>query len=171
MCFCWNVGNEVTQTIQNPDRAFDIFPVTFPTDNGQFDLQGGIWGLGVFQNGDDARIDAAKTFIRFMTEDNNRYTQTVLSSTFWPVRDVPNIYENDDLMTEYFQLRAYLGDYYQVTPGWAMARTAWWNMLQSVGAGEDAAQAAQLFEETANRAADRSGQNPFGMVVGPGLSR
>ncbi len=152
MCFCWNVGNEVTQTINDPSRDFDIFPLAFPTNDGSFDLQGGIWGFGVFDNGDPARIEAAKTFIRFLTEDTDRYTQAVLSSTFWPVRDVPNIYENDDLMSEYFLLREYLGDYYQVTPGWAQARTAWWTMLQQIGDGANIAQAAGEFEQAANAA-------------------
>ena len=157
MCFCWNVGTEVAQTINDPNRDFDIFPLAFPTDDGQFNLQGGIWGFGVFDNGDPARIEAAKTFIRFLTEDTTRYTQTVLSSTYWPVRDVPNIYENDDLMSEYFQLRTYLGDYYQVTPGWAEARAAWWKMLQQIGQGADASQAAAAFQDAANAAA---GQTP-----------
>ena len=158
MCFCWNVASEVTQTVSNPNLNFDIFPMAFPTNDGEINLQGGIWGFGVFDNGDPARIEAAKTFIRFMTEDNNQYTQAVLSSTFWPVRDVPNIYENDELMTEYFTFRQYLGDYYQVTPGWAEARTAWWNMLQSVGAGKDAASAAADFEAEANTSAQEKQQ-------------
>ncbi len=153
MSFCWNVGCEVTQTINDPDRDFDIFPLAFPTDNGDFNLQGGIWGFGIFDNGDEARIEAAKTFIRFLTEDTTRYSQTVLSTTFFPVRDVPNIYENDDLMSEYIILRQYLGDYYQVTPGWANARTAWWTMLQEIGAGGDIPEAAAAFESAANAAA------------------
>lgn len=153
MCFCWNVGTEVTQTINKIDRDFDIFPLTFPTNDGEFNLQGGIWGFGVFDNGDEKRIEAAKTFIRFLTEDTDRYTQAVLSTTFWPVKDVPNIYENDDLMSEYFILRKYLGDYYQVTPGWAEARTAWWQMLQKVGIGSDISDATAEFENTANAAA------------------
>ncbi len=152
MCFCWNVGNEITQTVNDPDRAFDIFPLAFPTDDGAYDLPSGIWGFGVFDSGDQERTEAAKTFIRFLTEDTNRYTQTVLSTTFWPVRDVPNIYENDELMSEYFLLRTYMGDYYQVTPGWASARTAWWNMLKKIGEGADIAEAAAEFEAAANAA-------------------
>ena len=157
MCFCWNVGTEVTQTINNPDREFDIFPLTFPTDDGHYDLQGGIGGFGIFDNGDEARTEAAKTFVRFFTEDTTRYTQAVLASTFWPVRDVPNIYENDELMSEYFRLREFLGDYYQVTPGWAEARTAWWTMLQQIGDGADAATAAAAFEDAANAAVPNAG--------------
>lgn len=153
MCFCWNVANEISQTISNPNLNFDIFPVTFPTNDGQFNLQGGIWGFGIFDSKDEARINAAKTFIRFMTEEDTQYTQAVLSSSFWPVRDIPNIYENDELMTEYFTFTQYLGDYYQVTPGWTDARAAWWHMLQEIGAGEDIAGAAAKFEDTANAAA------------------
>ncbi len=153
MTFCWNVANEVSQVINNPNLNFDIFPMAFPTDNGHADLQGGVWGFGVFDNGDPQKIEAAKTLIRFLTEDNNQYTQLVLASTFWPVRDVANIYENDELMTEYFTLRQYLGDYYQVTPGWADARTAWWQMLQKVGDGEDIPTALQDAEDAANGAA------------------
>ncbi len=153
MAFCWNVFQDVNQTISNPDLDFDIFPMAFPTDDGDVNLQGGIWGFGVFDNGDAARIEAAKTFIRFMTGDDSQYTRAVLASTYWPVRDMADIYANDQLMIEYGMFQQYLGDYYQVTPGWAEARTAWWQMLQRVGEGEDASQALGEFEQTANRAA------------------
>ncbi len=147
MSFCWNVAQEVTQTISNPDLDFDIFPMAFPTNDGEVNLQGGIWGFGIFDNGDPERIEAAKTFIRFMTENESQYTQAVLSSTFWPVRDIPSIYENDELMTEYSIFQQYLGDYYQITPGWTEARTVWWNMLQKIGAGEDIETAVESFED------------------------
>lgn len=153
MAFCWNVFTEINQTISNPNLDFDIFPMAFPTNDGQVNLQGGIWGFGIFDNKDEARIEAAKTFIRFMTENESDYTRAVLASTFWPVRDVPQMYENDQLMQEYSIFQQYLGDYYQVTPGWADARTAWWNMLQQIGAGGDIPQAVGEFEEKANAAA------------------
>ncbi len=153
MCFCWNVFMEVKQVINNPNLDFDIFPMAFPTDDGNFNLQGGIWGFGAFDNGDAARLDAAKTFIRYMTENDAQYTRSVLTSTYWPVRDMPGFYANDDLMTEYSIFQQYLGDFYQVTPGWADARTAWWTMLQQVGEGKDVPQAVKEFDETANAAA------------------
>ncbi len=147
MGFCWNVGQEITQTISNPNLNFDIFPMAFPTDDGDFNLQGGIWGFGVFDNGDAERIEAAKTFIRFLTENESQYTQAVLATTFWPVRDIPNIYENDELMTEYSIFQQYLGDYYQITPGWVDARAAWWNMLQEIGNGTPVQEAVEDFEK------------------------
>ncbi len=152
MSFCWNVFIEINQTI-GTDLDFDIFPMAFPTDDGEANLQGGIWGFGIFDNGDSERTEAAKTFIRYMTDGEEQYRRAVLTSTYWPVRDIPDLYANDRLMNEYSIFQQYLGDYYQITPGWAEARTAWWNMLKRIGAGEDAAKAVEEFSTEANAAA------------------
>ena len=46
-----------------------------------------------------------------------------------------------------------MGDYYQLTPGWATARTEWWNLLQRLGDGGDVAIETDTFVENANAAA------------------
>ena len=56
-----------------------------------------------------------------------------------------NIYQNDMLMTEYSIFMQYMGEYHQVTPGWAEARTAWWQMLAKIGAGADISDAVKDF--------------------------
>lgn len=145
MIFCWNVSLEIQQTINNPDLDFEVFPMAFPTDGGKLELPGGIWGFGIFDSGDEERIEAARSFIRYMTEDDELYTRAVMTSTYWPVRDLDNIYVNDMLMTEYGIFMPHMGDYYQVTPGWPRARTAWWEMLQAVGEGTEAAEAVKVF--------------------------
>ena len=145
MCFCWNASAEVQQTINNPNLDFEVFPMAFPTNQDAPRLEGGIWGLGVFDNGSEERIEAAKTFIRYLTENDAVYKRAVLTSSYWPVRDMDGIYENDMLMTEYSLLTPYMGDYYQITPGWAEARAAWWQMLAEVGNGKDIAQALKGF--------------------------
>ncbi len=150
MAFCWNVAQETT----NADIIdFDVLPMAFPTESGDPQLCGGIWGFGVFDNGDQARIDAAKTFIDFMCNDETQVVECVKASSYWPVKDLGNIYEGDEIMTEYSLFVPFLGDYYQVVPGWAEARTAWWNMLQQIGSGTDAATAVAEFSDTANAAA------------------
>ena len=151
MAFCWNVAQEKTHAA-NQDVEFDIFPMAFPS-NGEPKLQGGIWGFGIFDNGDPARIEAAKTFVKFMTEDNDIYADAVTTSSYWPVRELEGIYEGDDIMTEYGMFMKYMGDYYQVTKGWAQARTEWWNMLQRIGAGGNVADEVAVFVANANAAA------------------
>ena len=153
MAFCWNVSVEIGQTVNNPNLDFDMFPMAFPSDDGKPTLQAGIWGFGIFDNKDEAKIKAAKDFIRFFTEEDKNYARAVLASTYWPVREMPELYANDVLMKEYSVFTQYLGDYYQVTPGWADARTAWWNMLQEIGDGADIPQTVKKFNDTANAAA------------------
>ena len=157
MAFCWNVSQEITQIVKNPELDFDMLPMAFPTSEGEPTLQGGIWGFGIFDNGDEDRIEAAKTFIRFVTENDSQYAKAVLMSTYWPVRELPELYANDALMSEYGIFAQYMGDYYQVTPGWADARTAWWTMLQKIGDGTDVAEAVEEFEAAANSAAQAAG--------------
>ena len=130
MAFCWNISQEVN----NADAlTFDVLPMAFPSDTTP-SLQGGIWGFGVFDNGDAAKIEAAKTFIKFMTEDDAQYTKAVEATTFAPVRDVEGIYATNELFPEYSLMSPMMGDYYQITKGWTTARTEWWNMLQRVSA-------------------------------------
>lgn len=153
MAFCWNGALEILYTVREQKTDFKIFPMAFPTDSGDPRLQGGIWGLGIFDNGDSAKVEAAKKFIRYMNEDENRYTTAVQISNYWPVRDIGNIYENDALMTEYSIFNKYMGDFYQITPNWANARTAWWEMLQEVGGGTDISAAVKEFSEKVNNQA------------------
>ena len=149
MAFCWNVAQEKNNA---ENIAFDVLPMSFPTESGDPQLCGGIWGFGIFDNGDEAKIEASKTFIDFMANDENQVVESVKASSYWPVKDLGNIYEGDDLMTEYSTFVDYMGDYYQVVGGWAEARTAWWNMLQQIGAGTDVKTAVEEFTTTANAA-------------------
>ena len=128
MAFCWNISQEKN----NADAlGFDVLPMAFPCDVTPV-LQGGIWGFGVFNNGDEARIEAAKTFIKFMSEDDAQYTKAVEATNFAPVRALDGVYAGDELFTEYSVMNPMMGVYYQITKGWAIARTEWWNMLQRV---------------------------------------
>ena len=103
---------------------------------------------------DASKIEAAKTFIDFIAADPDQVGASVLASTYFPVRtSVGDIYADNEIMSEYSKFMAYLGDYYQITPGWATARTEWWNMLQRVGTGEDVATSVATFVQNANAAA------------------
>ena len=128
MAFCWNISQEVN----NADAlGFDVLPMAFPSDSTP-SLQGGIWGFGVFNNGDEAKIEAAKTFIKFMTESDEQYFKAVAASTFAPCRELANSAELNPLLPEYTLVAPMMGDYYQITYNWTNARTEWWNMLQRV---------------------------------------
>ena len=163
VAFCWNIAmqlnsdnNDAGLTNDGDEIQFMAFPAEKAEDT---KLCGGIWGFGVFDNGDADKIAASKTFIQYMANSAEGTPAAVLSSTYFPVRDtvagadLTNLYGDNKIMSDYSTLMQYLGDYYQVTPGWAEARTAWWNMLQQVGSGTDVKTAVDEFVATANAAA------------------
>lgn len=156
---CWNAAqqnNTDNGEAGKTNNGSTIFPMEFPTDDDAIELQGGIWGFGIFDNGDADKIAAAKTFINYMCNENA--AAAVQASGFFPVHsDLTGIYEGTDIADTMDMYQATflpdLGDYYQVTKGWATARTEWWNMLQRVGTGGDPATELQTFVDNANAAA------------------
>ena len=157
MAFCWNIAQQLNADTAAAGQTIsgdEIFPMAFPTESGDPKLCGGIWGFGIFDNGDEAKIKAAKTFIDFIAADPAQVKDSVLASTYFPVRtSVGDIYAGNEVMSEYSKFMGYLGDYYQITPGWTTARTEWWNMLQRVGSGESVETAVKTFVDNANAAA------------------
>lgn len=153
MSFAWNASNESNYAEQ---VDFTAYAMTFPSDDGVPELDGGIYGFGIFDNGDEARIEAAKTFIEFVCDDETQGPESVVASGFFPVRSsFGNVYEGSDQeerMSVFNSMMPYLGDYYNVTPGWAEQRTAWWNMLQNVFNGNDLEESVNTYVETSNAA-------------------
>lgn len=160
MSFCWNAANQLTYAAQT---AFTPYPVAFPSDDGVPELCGGIWGFGIFDNGDAAKVDAAKAFIKFVCDDAAQGPKSVALTGFFPVRaSFGNIYagtEDEERMTMYASFAQWLGDYYNVTLGWAEQRTAWWNLLQQIFSGEDVQTAADNYVTTCNEATAAASAN------------
>ena len=150
VAFCWNIAQQLNPNTANTGaektaNGDDIMFMAFPSDDAA-KLQGGIWGFGIFDNGDAARIEAAKTFIKYFC-DSEATIDAVKAANYFAVRDtaegvdLSTIWADNAIMAEYNVLMPLLGDYYQVTTGWAEARTCWWNMLQQVGASDGSVEA------------------------------
>lgn len=163
MAFCWNIAQQLDPNAAKTGAGLtmngeEIAFMSFPSETGESLLQGGIWGFGVFDNGDQARIDAAKKFIKYMC-DSEHTVDAVKTANYFAVRstaegtDLSTIWADNEIMNEYTKLMPYLGDYYQVTAGWTAARTAWWTMLQKVGEGQDITTALETYTAEANAAA------------------
>lgn len=163
MAFCWNIAQQLNPntadtgaelTLSGDKIAF----MSFPSETGESQLCGGIWGFGIFNNGDAAKIEAAKKFIKYMC-DSEHTVDAVKAANYFAVRsaaegtDLSDIWADNKIMGEYTKLMPYLGDYYQVTTGWAEARVAWFTMLEKVGEGDDIAGAVAQYADEANTAA------------------
>lgn len=149
MSFCWNAAQEAAQAELIAGTGFTPYAVAFPSEDGVPELCGGIWGFGIFDNGDAAKIEAAKTFISFVCDDPVQGPKSVAATTFFPVRaSYGNIYAgtaDEERMATYGSFAQWLGDYYNVTPGWAEQRTEWWNLLQRIFNGGDVQTEADLY--------------------------
>jgi len=163
MAFCWNIQQQLNPNQANTGAGLtmngeEIAFMSFPTSDGKSQLCGGVWGFGIFDNGDQARIDASKQFIKYMC-DSEKTADAVRTASFFAVRDtaegtdLTHIWDDEPLMAEYTKLLPMLGEYYEDVPGWAQARTSWWNMLQKIGAGEDIASTVSTYMTEANTAA------------------
>ena len=159
VAFCWNIAQQLNPNTADTGAGLtasgdEIMFMAFPSDSTP-QLCGGIWGFGIFDNGDAAKVEAAKTFVKYMC-DSAATADAVKAANYFAVRntaegaDLSGIWADNEIMAEYNVLMPLLGDYYQVTTGWAEARTAWWNMLQAVGSGEDIATAVATWAAEAN---------------------
>ncbi len=152
MSICWNASAAASNKATLAEDV-KVFPMAFPSDDGQPELAGGIWGFGIFDNKDEKKAAAAKDFIRFVCDDAEQVKQSVFATGFFPVRaSVGDIYTGTEKAdnAEYNIFMPFLCDYYNVTSGWAVQRTEWWNMLQRIFAGGDVATEVNTYVTNAN---------------------
>ena len=173
MSFCWSLAQQPAETVDEPTEegaepvvheagktvnGQTIEFMSFPSETGESRLEGDVWGFGVFDNGDQEKIDAAKLLIRYFA-DGQGTSAAVKAAGCFPVRaavdgaNLSGIWSGSDVMQEYAKLTDFFGSYPQLTPGWATARTEWWNLLQRIGNGGDPVIETETFVANANAAA------------------
>ncbi len=128
---CWG-----TSAAANNPTEFEKISVPFPSDDSVPELEYLVNGFGIFNNGDEARANAAKELVKFICDDAEFGPKNVVATGAFPVRNsFGNLYEGNP---EYELLSAftkYYGPYYNTMDGFANMRTEWWNMLQAILVG------------------------------------
>ena len=151
--FCWNYSNYTQYAEQT---QFTPFAMAFPSDDGKPELEmAGPYGFGVFNNKDEAKIEAAKKFVQFVCDDQTVGVEAVKATGFFPVHsDWGDVYadaEDADLRAPFALMSNYLGRYYNLTGGWTEQRALWWPMLAEIlTTGADVQTAADNFVSQAN---------------------
>ena len=77
-----------------------------------------------------------------MTNDPQGVKKAVKASRFFPVhKELSGLYDDNDISATMRTFLAYfmpsMGDYYQITPGWAKVRSLWIAALQSIAREND----------------------------------
>ena len=150
---CWNATLHANNKELVDSLDWTVFPMAFPSDSTPV-LAGGFYCLGIFDNADDAKDEAAKLFIEFIGSDEV-YKEAVLAAGQWATRDIGNIYEGNELMATYGMFAPMFGDYYQITTNWTAFRYEMWNALQRIDNGDGTVESilAELDTVIANTAA------------------
>lgn len=143
--------------VYNSNKAnmdFEPIFVPFPSPEGvEPELEYLIDGFCIFDNGDEAKIEASKLLIDFICNDPVWGPQNVKQTATFPVRgSFGNLYADDADMTYLAGLTKYYGTYYNTIDGFAEMRTLWFPMMQAVLAGDkDAKTALDDFVAGANQ--------------------
>ena len=151
--FCWNYANYTQYAAQT---QFTPFAMAFPSDDGKPELEmAGPYGFGVFNNKDEAKIEAAKKFVQFVCDDQTTGIEAVKTTGFFPVHaDWGDVYAGDadaETRAPFALMSDYLGRYCNLTGGWTEQRGYWWPMLAEImTTGADVQTAADNFVQQAN---------------------
>ena len=151
--FCWNYANYTQYAAQT---QFTPFAMAFPSVDGKPELEmAGPYGFGVFNNKDEAKIEAAKKFVQFVCDDQTVGVEAVKATGFFPVHsDWGDVYTGDadaETRAPFALMSDYLGRYYNLTGGWTEQRGYWWPMLTEImTTGADVQTAADKYAAQAN---------------------
>ena len=152
--FCWNYANYTQYAAQT---QFTPFAMAFPSaTDGKPELEmAGPSGFGVFNNKDEAKIEAAKKFVQFVCDDQTVGVEAVKATGFFPVHsDWGDVYTGDadaETRAPFALMSDYLGRYYNLTGGWTEQRGYWWPMLTEImTTGADVQTAADKYAAQAN---------------------
>ena len=151
VAFCWNAAQQTNPNTANTGagktaNGDEILYMAFPGDT-TADIRLGCqnYGFGIFDNGDESKVLAAKEFIKYFCAGEGAPAAVRATNNFPADTTIVGTYEGheaEDILNEYNATMLPLaGDYYQGTVGWAEARTNWWNMLQEVGASDGSIEA------------------------------
>ncbi len=140
MTFNWDARKQ--KEAEENGTSFRIFPMMYPNAKNLPVLTGRIGALGVTAGDSEEKIQAAKSFVHFLTSDKEAYELAVRMSGCFPARNeidgsnMLNMYQGDETMTLFASFAAYLGDYYQTMPFFSLLEEKWPVMLQKIGRGE-----------------------------------
>lgn len=130
---CWSAD-----MAREYETKFPVIPMSFPTKEGVMaDLPGEVWGLSVFDCGNEHRLTAARRFISYLYGDAGGYAEFVKLSGYFSAREGFTLYADDETLAPYELLSAYIAPEPQDTENWLQMRTAWCELLATIADTED----------------------------------
>lgn len=145
--FCWGTSAAGNNAATMEANGVTPISLPFPSADGKPVLEYLVNGFCVFDNGDDAKAEAAKTFIKWLCDNKENVTRT---GAFPVLQSMGNLYPGDaekELLVEFTKM---YGPYYNTMDGFANMRAQWFDMLQKITGGGDVTELANAAVETSN---------------------
>ncbi len=147
----WSPAQPGTQAQLLEASKVDYLEVPFASEDGVPELEYLVNGFCVFDNGDDAKVEASKKFIQFICDDEEWGPKNVVRTGSFPVRTSYGDLYDDERMNTLATWTKYYSPYYNTIDGFAEMRTLWFPMCQAISNGEKEPEAAlKDFTEKAN---------------------
>lgn len=148
----WSPGLDALRAPELESAGIEAVAVNMPSKSGTPELEYLVNGYCIFDNEDDAKIQASKDFIAWLSDDEVVGKANVIATNCFPVRtSFGDLYEGNEEMEFYSSITKYYGGYYNTVPGFADMRPFWWGSLQAMLTGDmTPEEAAMNFDEKAN---------------------
>ena len=131
-------------------KQFTSIFMPFPNDAGTPVLEFIVGGPCVFNNGDDAKITAAKKLATFIATDPEWAPKVIAASGLFPVNDKIKIELKTDEQKWNARAVKFFGAYYNTIPSFTEMRTYWFPAMQAALNGEDAQKTLDTFVKQSN---------------------
>lgn len=138
----WSPAQPDTQRELLEASKVETIEVPFPSEDGVPELEYLVNGFCIFNNGDEAKIEASKKFIQFVCDDKEWGPKNVVRTGSFPVRTSFGDLYGNERMTTLASWTKYYSPYYNTIDGFAEMRTYWFPMLQAIMNGDKEPQAA-----------------------------
>ncbi len=145
--FCWGTSAAGNNAATMESNGVTPISLPFPSEDGKPVLEYLVNGFCVFDNGDEAKAEAAKTFIKWLCDNEENVTRT---GAFPVLQSMGNLYPGDaekELLSEFTKM---YGPYYNTMDGFANMRAEWFDMLQKITGGGDVTELANAAVESSN---------------------
>lgn len=149
----WSLNLQKQKTPDLEASGIEVIHATLPSPDGKANLEYLVNGFAIFDNKDEAKIAAAKEFVKFISDDPVVGKENVIATNAFPVRNsFGDLYPGNELMNFHKGLTANYGVYYNTVPGFANMRPFWFGSLQSLITGEKTPEeVAKYFTSEANK--------------------
>lgn len=138
--------------LEQKKSLMDFEPVFVPYPNPtKPELEFLVGGFCVFNNKDQAKIDASKKFLDFAANDPEWGKKNIIATGSFPVRQsITGLYDTPEL-TYNESMSKYYGTYYNTATGFAEMRTFWFPTLQAaIGEEKTPKEALDYFVQKSN---------------------